>query len=276
MSNSGDVYGPSALGGDKNRLWRLTSMLAVTEFKLTFFGSALGYVWSLMRPLLFFGVLYVMFTQVIRFGEDVRHYPVYLLTSIVLFSFFAEVTSTCVQSLVIRENLLRKIRFPYLVVPMSVTLTALFNLGMNLIAVVVFALCNGVTPTLTWLMIPLLLLLLLAFAMGIGLFLSALYVRFRDVKPIWDVVSQILFYGSPVLYVASQYPDSARELAMLNPIAVVLTQMRHDFLDSTAPTAAAVIGGSALLLIPVGIVLALLVGGLAYFNHEVPRIAENL
>ncbi len=87
------VTGPAALGDDLRRFWSLTYTLAATDFKLRFFGSALGYLWSLMRPLMLFGVLYVVFTEVIKFGEDVKYYPVYLLTSIVLFTYFAETTA---------------------------------------------------------------------------------------------------------------------------------------------------------------------------------------
>ena len=121
--------------------------LARSEFKLRYFGSVLGYVWSLMRPLLFFGVLYLFFTNIIRFGAGIPHYGVYLLTSVVLWNFFAEATAGSVACLVTREPLLRKIRFPRMVIPLSVSLTATFNLGMNSIAVVIFALLNGVTPT---------------------------------------------------------------------------------------------------------------------------------
>ena len=132
-------------------------MLAVTDFKLRFFGSALGYVWTLMRPLLLFGVLYFVFTEVVRLGDDIEHYPVYLLTSIVLFTFFSETTSRGVTSLVERENLLRKVRFPRLVIPLSVALHALFNLGLNLIVVFVFVLASGIEPRVSWLeLIPLL------------------------------------------------------------------------------------------------------------------------
>ena len=138
--------GRPRVGDDLRRFAGLTFMLAATDFKLRFFGSALGYVWTLMRPLLLFGVLYFVFTEVVRFGGGVKHYPVYLLTSIVLFTYFSETTSRGVTSLVDRENLLRKMRFPRLVIPLSVALHSLFNLGLNLIAVFVFVLGSGIEP----------------------------------------------------------------------------------------------------------------------------------
>src|SRR5438270_13361122 len=151
ITESAPRYGPSALGGGIRRFFELTLTLARTEFKLRYFGSALGYLWSLIRPLLFFGVLYFVFTVIFQIGKGVPHYGVYLLTGIVLWSYLAEATSGCVQCLVQREALLRKVRFPRMVIPLSVSLTSMFNLGMNFIAVLVFALADGITPRLSWL-----------------------------------------------------------------------------------------------------------------------------
>lgn len=267
---------PSAFGNDVRRFWSLTWTLAVTDFKLKFFGSILGYLWMLMRPLMLFGVLYFVFTQVFGIGQDVKHYPVYLLTSIVLFTYFAETTGGGVQCLVNRENLLRKMRFPRLVIPLSVSLTALFNLGANLLAVLVFAIATGVEPRLSWLQFPFLVLILGIFGLGIAMSLSVLFVRFRDIQPIWDVISQMLFYGSPILYVVSQLPDSIERAMLANPIGAVLTQMRHAVLDPSAPSAATAIGLEARLLIPAGIVAAAFAIGLWVFTREAPGIAENL
>jgi ABC-2 type transport system permease protein len=269
-------FGPSAMGNDLRRFWSLTLTLATTEFKLRFFGSALGYVWTLMRPLMLFGVLYLVFTEVVRFGEEVKHYPVYLLTSIVLFTYFSEATGGSVPSLLNRESMLRKIRFPRMVIPLSVSLTSLFNLGMNLIAVFIFALANGVRPQWGWLELPLLIVILVVLATGVGMLLSALFVRYRDIEPIWDVVTQLLFYGSPVLYVIDALPNSVERILLANPIAAILTEMRHALLDPDAPTAAAAIGGAPRLLIPAGIVVVVFALGLWVFNREAPRIAENL
>jgi ABC-2 type transport system permease protein len=269
--------GPSATGGDLRRAFSLTWMLAVTDFKLRYFGSVLGYLWTLMRPLMLFGVLYFVFTQVIRFGEGVLYYPVYLLTSIVLFTYFAETTAGGVQCLMARENLLRKMHFPRIAIPISVSLSALFNLGLNLIAVFVFAMISGVPLRLSWLQFPFLVLLLAAFAIGFAMLLSVLYVRFRDIQPIWDVVLQIAFYASPVLYVVSELPQQVvREMMAANPIATILTQMRHAVLDPSAPSAATTIGSDVRLLIPFGLIVVVFVLGLWLFTREAPRIAENL
>jgi ABC-2 type transport system permease protein len=268
--------GPSAIGDDLRRFWSLTYTLAQTDFKLRFFGSALGYLWSLIRPLLLFGVLYLVFTEIVRFGEGVKHYPVYLLSSIVLFTFFSETTSRGVTALVERENLLRKIRFPRLVIPLAVALHAMFNLAMNLAVVFIFIFASGIEPTLDWLQIPLLILVLVVLATGVTMLLSALFVRFRDVQPIWEVALQLLFYGSPVIYVITEVPESFRDLIAFNPIAVVLTQWRHAVIDQGAPTAGTAVGGLELLIVPLVIVAAIFALGFWIFMREAPRIAENL
>jgi ABC-2 type transport system permease protein len=271
------IRGPSALDGDLRRFTHLTRTLAVSDFRLRFFGSALGYFWQLMRPLLLFGVLYVVFTQAIKLGERVQYFPVVLLTSIVLYTFFGEATANAVTAVVDREQLVRKIQFPRLVIPTTAVVTATFNLALNLLVILVFALASGVRPNVRWVEVPFILIALFALAMGVAALLSALYVRFRDVKPIWDVVLQILLYGSPVIYVIETIDSrKAQEIIMLNPLAVILQQMRHAFIDPTAPSAATAAGGWVRLLIPAGITLGLVLLGLWYFNREAPRIAEEL
>ena len=267
---------PTAWGNDLRHFVNLTVTLAVSEWKLRFFGSVLGYVWTLMRPLLLFGVLYVVFSNVVKVGTEVPHYPVYLLESIVLFQFFADSTSQGLQSLLQRESLLRKLRFPRMVIPLSVVLTNLFNLGMNMIAVVVFVLANGIEPRWTWLLAPLLVVAMIILATGAAMLLSALYVRFRDLAPIWEIALQITFYASPVLYVISQIPSEFQRPLAANPVGMVMTQMRKWVIDPSAPSAVEAIGGWPRMAIPIGVILAVFAIGLWVFQRETPRIAENL
>jgi ABC-2 type transport system permease protein len=271
------IKGPSAFSGDLGRFVALTVHLAAMEFKLRFFGSALGYLWQLVRPLLLFGVLYVVFTEFVRLNEGVRYFPAVLLTSIVLFTFFSDATAGAVTAVVDRENLVRKIQFPRLVVPFAVVATACLNLLANLLAVIVFILATGVDPRPEWLLAIPLVAVLVVFATGLAMLLSALYPRFRDVQPIWEVLSQVLFYGSPILYVIEVVPNETfRHLIMLSPIASILEQVRHTVIDPTAPTAAEAIGGGELLLIPAAIVLAVLALGFWVFARQAPRLAEEL
>jgi ABC-2 type transport system permease protein len=261
---------------DLRRMVELTWTLAVTEFKLRFYGSVLGYAWTLVRPFALFGVIYVVFSEIVHVGKGIPFYAAYVLVAMVLFQYCIGIVSMALPSLVGRENLLRKMRFPRIVIPLSVTLQATFDLVMTLTAVVIFVLVIGVTPTWGWLeMIPLIG-VLTAFSTGLGLLLSVLYVRFRDMQPIWDVVAQMLFYASPVLYVASQIPQSYARLLSLSPIASVLNQMRHAMIDPSAPSAADLIGGADRLLVPLAVMLVAVAAGAWLFRREAPRVAENL
>lgn len=272
-------HAPSAFGGDVRRFFELTLTLARTEFKLRYFGSALGYLWSLMRPLLFFGVLYLFFVKVLKIGK-VPHYGVYLLTGIVYWTFLAEATGNAVNCLVAREALLRKVRFPRMVVPLSVSLTAVFNLGMNFIAVIVFALASGITPSARWLELIAIAVGFIVLASGIGTLLSALYVRFRDVAPIWDVALQAWFYGSPVMYLANAYGHfghTFQKVAMVNPAATLLTQASHAFIGGTHfPSAASRAGGTGPVIGAAVVILGVFAVGWWFFVHEAPRVAEEL
>jgi ABC-2 type transport system permease protein len=228
--------------------------------------------------LLLFGVLYFVFTEFVKVGGVVAHYPVVLLMNIVLFTFFAEATGGAVSSLVDREGLVRKIQFPRMAVPTSVVLTASFNLALNLLVVLGFALISGIEPRLSWLELPVLIVLLQMFALGIATLLCAAYVRYRDVRPIWDVVVQALFYATPVIY-AVETIDKAPSVIhamLMNPLAVVIQQVRHAVIDPTAPTAAAAAGGIQRLAVPAVAALGISAFGLWYFRRQAPRIAEEL
>ncbi|HYP49187.1 MAG TPA: ABC transporter permease [Thermoleophilaceae bacterium] len=271
------IKGPSAFSGDARRFVALTIYLAAMEYKLRFFGSALGYFWQLVRPLLLFGVLYVVFTEFVRLNEGVPYFPAVLLTGIVMFTFFSDATSNAVTSVVDRENLVRKIEFPRFAVPLAAVVTALFNLLGNLLAVLVFILASGVDPQPRWLLALPLIAGLVLLATGAAALLSALYPHFRDVRPIWEVLSQVLFYGSPILYAIEVVPDRAfQQLIMLNPIASVLQELRHNVIDPSAPSAADAIGDPWLLLVPVGITVGAFIAGIWVFARMAPRIAEEL
>ena len=263
-------------GGDAKRVLSLAWTLALTDWKLRFYGSVLGIFWTLARPFAFFGVIYVVFTEIVGLDASVDHYGVYILIGLVTYNFFAEVTGNSVQALTIRENLLRKMYFPPAVVPLAVTLTALLNLGMTMIAVLIFVLANGIFPDWAWLEVLPILLLVTIFAAGVGMLLSATYVRYRDVQPIWEVTAQLIFYATPVLYVASKIPETARHLLLCNPLAAALTQLRHAVVDPSAPTLGAEMGGDIRILIPIAITFGLFAFGFWVFARASPRIAENL
>ncbi len=266
---------PYVLGSDWRRFWSLTWMLAATDFKLRFYGSVLGYAWTLARPFLFFGVIYLVFSEIAGLDANVKNYGVYILFGLVLFQFFGETTSNCVRCLATRESLLRKMRFPRLVIPLSVVVTAILNLSGTLVAALIFAIATGVYPTWSWLELPVIILLVGTFATGIGLMLSALFVRYRDVAPIWEVTSQMLFYVSPILYVTTLVPEQYRDLYLLNPLATLLTEMRTAVVDPSAPHPWDV-GSPEVVLIAGAIIAVSLALGIYVFTRQAPRLAEDL
>ncbi len=271
-----DVHGPSALGGGARRFFDLLWLMSATEFKRVYFGTVLGYVWSLVRPLMLFAVLLFVFTKIFRIGSEVPNYPVLLLLGIVLFTFFQEATQNSVTSVVAQEGVVRKTQFPRLVIPLSVVLTAVFNLSLNLIVVFVFILAWGVGPTWTWLLLLPCMALLFVFTTAISMILSVLYVRFRDVLIIWTVAAQVLFYATPILYPIEIVPEAYWKVLFINPLAPIFEQIRVWVLDPDAPTAIDVVGGFAGLLPAIGVFLGTCFVAVWLFNRDAPRIAEEL
>ncbi len=271
-----EIKGPSALGGGSRRFFDLLWLMSVTEFKRVYFGTVLGYVWSLVRPLMLFGVLLFVFTKVFKVGSNLPYYPVLLLVGIVLFTFFQEATQNSVTSVVAQEGVVRKTQFPRLVIPLAVALTAAFNLSLNLVVVFGFVLAWGVDPTWTWLLLPLPLALIFVLAAAVSMALSVLYVRFRDVLIIWTVVVQVLFYATPILYPIEAVPESYQHIIFLNPLAPIFEQIRVWAIEPGAPTAIDVVGGVAGLLPAAAIFVGACAFALWTFKRNAPRIAEEL
>jgi ABC-2 type transport system permease protein len=271
-----DVRGPGALGGGRRRALELLYLIAVTEFRRSYLGTALGYLWSLARPLLLFAVLLAVFTQAFDLGDSVRNYPMLLLFNIVLFGFFQEATTQSVSSIISQESVVRKTQFPRLVIPLAVVLTSLFNLAVNLVVVLAFLLIGGIEPTWTWLLFPLVLAGLLVLTTAVATLLSALYPRYRDTAIIWSVAATALFYGTPVLYPLEIVSQPLRDLIALNPLTPLFELARKWIVDPGAPGPSTVGDGTAWLLVPVAIVVATCALAVLVFKREAPRIAEEL
>ena len=270
------VRGPTMLGGSARRFFELLMLVSVTEFRRAYFGTALGYFWSLLRPLMLFAVLLTVFTQVFKVGAGVEAYPVLLLFNIVVFGFFQESTTIAVSSIVDQETIVRKTQFPRLVIPLAVVVTALFNVALNLIAVFIFILAYGVDPTWTWLLLPVIIGLLFAFTMAVSMTVSALFVRFRDVGIIWGVVATALFYGTPILYPLEKVPGAFKDVVDCNPLTPIFVQARAWIIDPDAPSAPAAVGGWDGMLPAMAIFATVCVLGVWIFRREAPRIAEDL
>jgi ABC-2 type transport system permease protein len=271
-----ELRGPSALGGGRKRALDLLYLIALTEFRRTYHGTALGYLWSLGRPLLLFGVLLTVFTQAFDLGDRVVQYPVLLLFNIVLFSFFQEATTQAVSSIVSQESVVRKTQFPRLVIPLAVVLTAFFNLGLNLVVVFVFLIAAGVGPMWSWLGLPLLLAALMVITTAVSTVVAALYPRFRDTGIIWGVMVTALFYATPVLYPIDIVSGTLRDLIGLNPLAPIFELARKWVVDPDAPGPVAVSNGGIWLVVPVVIYVGVCALAVWVFRREAPRIAEEL
>jgi ABC-2 type transport system permease protein len=272
-----EVRGPSALGGGLRRAWDLLYLMAATEFKRTYFGTTLGYLWSVGRPLALFGVLLVVFTKALHIQGGIVHYPQLLLLNLVLFGLFQEGTITALPSIVANEGIVRKTQFPRLVIPVASVLTATFNIGLNLIVTLAFVLGAGVSPRWTWLLLPVVVVLILVLTIAVAMLLSSLYPRFRDMAIIWTVASTALFYGTPVLYALDAiHSQTVRDAIGLNPLTPILALARKWVIDPHAPGPVAICGGAGRLAIAAGIYAVICVLAVIVFQREAPRIAEAL
>lgn len=261
----------------KNRV--LLSELTKTDFKLRYQGSVLGYLWALLRPLMMFAILYVVFAKLLRFGGDIPHYPVYLLTGTTMWSFFTECTSQGIQAMIIRGDLIRKISFPKYIVVVSATLTAVINMLINLAVVIIFALINGVTPSWTWLLVPLSLVELYTLALGISFLLGAINVKYRDITSIWDVCVQALFYAVPIIYPVSMVASSsviAAKIILLNPIAQAIQDIRHNLITHETITTWNYLENPLLEFLPIILIIFVLIFAALYFRKKSKFFAEEI
>ncbi len=257
----------------------LLSELVRTDFKLRYQGSVLGYAWTLLRPLMMFLILYIVFVKFLKIGSDIPHFPIYLLLGIVLWNFFAEITSQGLGSIVGRSDLIRKIRIPRWMIVFSSSISALINLGLNLLVITVFLLINKVELSLSVVWLPLIFLEIYALGLGLSLFLSAAFVKYRDVSYIWEVVIQAGFYLTPILYPLAIITDvTFQKLLLLNPMAQAIQDARFVTVsqDEKIITISRVFDGGPYVLIPFVIVVVVLIAGLLYFKKESKYFAENI
>ncbi len=255
----------------------LLKQIVKTDFKLRYQGSILGYAWSLLRPILLFLILYVVFVQGLKLGNDIPNFPIYLLLGIVLWNFFAEMTSMSLTSIVSRGDLIRKIRIPRWIIILSASVTALINLSLNLLVVGVFMLFSNVDLMRSAAIMPFILLQLYMFSLGVSLILSASFVKYRDVSYIWEVMMQAGFYVTPIIYSLAQIKNVMyQKLIMASPVATAMQDGRHALVTPESPTISMVYGSQMARLIPYIITVTVLVIGVLYFKREAKSFAENL
>lgn len=259
----------------RNRTLELAWVLAKSDLTQRYFGSVLGALWTMIRPLMLFGVLYVVFSHIVRVGGSIRNYPLYLLMALSIWGSFSELTTGCLGCLVARASILQKIKVPIVSIPLSLAITSGVQAAANLAVLLAFLIGSGVTPQLGWLVLPLAIIVTMLFAWGAGLILSIAFVWFRDVGPIWEVFAQLMFWATPVIYVASYPSRPLRDILGLNPLSPILTELRRLVIDSTAPSAFDVFSGWALAGSGL-IMVASIVGGLLLFRAVSADAIEHL
>lgn len=255
----------------------LLRQLVVTDFKLRYQGSVLGYLWTLLKPLFLFIILYTVFVNFLKVGSDIPYFPLYLLLGIIMYNFFSEMTALSLNSIVSRGDLISKIRIPRWIIVVSASFTALINLGINLLVVTVFMFINNVDLLQTSLLFPIVLLQLYIFSLGISLILATAYVKYRDIGHIWDVALQGLFYLTPILYPISIITNiTYQKILLLNPLAQIVQDARYVLITHETQTVGSVFGNSFARLITIVMCLLALYIGLIYFRKEAKNFAEGI
>lgn len=254
----------------------LLKQLIKTDFKLRYQNSVLGYLWSLLRPLALFAILYFIFVKFLKIGTDIPDFPVYLLLGIVFWNFFAEVTTMSVSAIVSKGEIMRKINFPRYVIVLAGTFAAFINLLLNLLVVAGFMIANKVEIQASAIFAPLLILELFMFALAAAFFLSAAFVRYRDVSYIWEVIMQGAFYATPILYPLSQIPVREAKILMLNPVAQIIQDLRQMLVTSETTTIAELYGSRWIRFVPMAIATLCLVSAMLYFRKRSKSFAEDV
>lgn len=260
----------------KNRI--LLKELTKTDFKLRYQGSVLGYLWALLRPLMMFAILYVVFAKLLKIGGDIPHYPVYLLCGTTMWSFFTECTSQGIQAIVSRGDLLRKISFPKYIVVVSATLTAVINMLINVVVIIIFALINGVTPSPTWLLAIPAIFEIYLLSLGLAFLLGSINVKYRDITSIWDVLIQALFYAVPIIYpiaMVATTSEIAAKIILLGPIAQAIQDIRFSLITHETITTWNYIA-NPLIIIPIVFTIGILIIGALVFRRKSKFFAEEV
>lgn len=257
----------------------LLKQLVKTDFKIRYQNSALGYLWTLLRPLFVFVILYVVFVKILKTGGDIPHFGVYLLLGIVIWNYFVEVTNGSVGAIVSKGDLMRKVNFPRYVIVLAGSFAALINLIFNLLVVVFFMFLakTEISPYVVF--FPLLIAELFIFSLAVGFLLSALYVKFRDIGFIWDVVIQGAFFAVPIMYAFSLVTDKsmlAGKILISNPITQLMQDARYMLISTKTETVSTVFGTPWALLIPITIVLVTTIFAVVYFKKAAPSFAEDV
>lgn len=261
----------------RNRI--LLRELVVTDFKLRYQGSVIGYLWSLLKPLFLFAILYVVFGLVIKIGDSVPNFPLYLLLGIMLWGFFTEATTNGLGAIVNRGDLLRKVNFPKYIIVVSGTVSALINLAFNMVILVIFMIFSGVNPGWDGLLFVLLVFELYILALSLAFFLSAAYVKFRDMNNIWEIILQAGFYATPILYPVSlviSQNETLAKIIMLSPVAQIVQDSRYVLITEQSIRTYDIISNPYLWAVPFLVVVVILIASSRFFKSKSKYFAEDV
>jgi len=253
--------------------------LVIVDFKLRYQGSVLGYLWALLRPLFLFVIMYVFFVKVLDIGKEIPHWGVALLLGIVMWNFFQEVVKQGLKSVTKNGGIIRKINFPKYIIVVSTSLSAVINLLINLVVVVIFAAVDGVSPSWGMLLIPLFLVELYIFGTGLAFFLSAVNVKFRDIDYIWEIITQALFYGSAIMFPLNRVVDASREAAIIvsvSPITQAIQDARFFGVTKAVDSTHTITSSMFVIAAPYVITVLMFVIGALYFRRRSPYFAEDI
>jgi ABC-2 type transport system permease protein len=259
---------------------RVLRVVGAIEFKAKYAGAALGYVWSLVKPLAYFGVLWLVFAHLLRTANQTQDFTIFLLIGILLFTFFVDTIATMLPSIVEGGTIVRRLAFPPILIPLSASVGIGITFLANMSAVVVFIAIQRVAPRPEWLFVIPLIAELYIFCIGVGLLVAALYVRFRDIGQVWELTAQLLFFASAIFYPIGILPSWAQKVAFLNPFVQIMQDVRHAVLGGASGpndlTVADAFGGSGGRLIPIVITVLFFAGALVFFRREGRYFAERV
>ena len=258
---------------------RVVRIVGVIDFKAKYAGAVLGYVWSLVKPLAYFGLLWLVFVHLLRTANQTENFAVFLLIGILLFTFFNEMVGVTLPCIVEGGSILRRLSFPPILIPLSASVGIFITFLVNLSVIILIIGIQRVSPRVEWLLVPPLLVELYVFCLGVGLFVAAAYVRFRDINQIWELASQLLFFASAIFYPIGILPVWAQRVALLNPFVQIMQDVRHAVLGASGPndvTAADVYAGAGGRAIPIALAVLIFIGALAFFRREGRYFAERV
>jgi lipopolysaccharide transport system permease protein len=254
---------------DLAELWasrELVLILALRNVKVRYKQTALGVAWAVLQPLAGVAIFTVVMRRVAKVPSEGIPYPVFVFAGLAVWTYFAGATSAAAESLAQYRELVTKVYFPRLLAPLAAILPGLIDLGISIVAVGVFMAIFGVTPNWAIVLLPLWIVAAVVATLGVGIWLSALNAKYRDVRNALGFLLQIGLFATPVVYPSSLVHGSARLLLYVNPVAGVVDGFRWSLIGAPQPGLEA--------LVSLGAALLVLLSGVVYFARVERLLAD--